>query len=122
MQNSNVRRRRGKWPTALLVIAGLVTIPVTAYAWSAWNYYNDYLNTGAEAQTNYDTRQYNKVWRPIGVNFRLQYAYPSGATASWFNSANNPFVVSQGASNASARCKNVNGPALTMTTCQTTYP
>jgi hypothetical protein len=109
------------------IVAGLlVTLPpAAAYAWGAVNYLNNAdLPSGFSAIRNTcAARQYNKVWRPIGYTFKLQYSYAicgGNGSATWMNANSNPFVVNTGANRSQAVCGNISGYDVYPVTCQTT--
>jgi hypothetical protein len=103
----------------------LLTVPAAiAYAATIVTYAQDVTMGPQEirsTQTHLD-RAWNRVYRPLGYEFRLQYMYTNGNTASWFNATSNPFVVNAGAGNAWANCRNDSTVFSMGATCQSTVP
>ncbi len=69
--------------------------------------------TGGEA-----SRQWNKVYRPIGIHFCLQYL----STSCVFNTFSNPFIDNRTAFYDYAGCWNDDTVSSYPTTCITTHP
>jgi hypothetical protein len=71
------------------------------------------------------SRDWNRVFRPVGNTFDLAYLNSGGSlqTAMHSNAASNPFVDSTGAAFlARAWCRNSSGGTVNSVTCQTTKP
>ena len=118
------RRVFGFRPRTLLitlaaVVAGLVTA-ASAYAYVQVKYFdNANLCAHCEALTSGQaSRQWNKVYRPIGIHFCLQYL----AVSCVFNTFNNPFIDNRTAFNDYAGCWDDDTIGSNPTTCITTHP
>jgi hypothetical protein len=71
------------------------------------------------------SRDWNRVYRPVGNTFDLAYLNSDGSlqTTVHSNSATNPFVDSSGSAFlARAWCRNSAGASVDNVTCQTTKP
>jgi hypothetical protein len=71
------------------------------------------------------SRDWNRVYRPIGNTFDLAYLNGDGSfqTAAHSNAGSNPFVDPTGtAFLARAWCRNSSGGTVNTITCQTTKP
>lgn len=119
MQRIRMSIRRRLVPVICLLL--VVVPPSVAYAesfnyvdsafWGAYDY-------GETSGTN--PRQYNKVWRPAGVMFRLWYS--SSGYFDWYNEWSNPFTVNVSINDAWAGCQNYTVGTVSPVTCQTTRP
>lgn len=105
--------------TLSAVVAALVAA-VSAYAYVQVTYFNNTnLCAHCEALTSGQaSRQWNKVYRPIGIHFCLQYL----AVSCVFNTFNNPFIDNRTAFNDYAGCWDDDTIASNPTTCITTHP
>lgn len=101
------------------VVAGLVAA-ASAYAYVQVKYFdNANLCAHCEALTSGPaSRQWNKVYRPIGIHFCLQYL--SGSCV--FNTFDNPFIDNRSAFNDYAGCWDDDSIGSNPTTCITTHP
>ena len=117
------RGRRRTLITALTVtvaVAIAMILAAAAYAYVQDKYYNSGdLCAHCETFAGYDaSRQWNKVYRPIGIHFCLQYL----GTSCVYNTWDNPFIDNRTAFNDNAGCWDDDTVGSYPTTCITTFP
>lgn len=124
---SNAERmiRRVRMRAVWLACALLVLVPPgVAYA-ESFNYVDGafFGAYGYGETSGTASRQYNKVWRPVGTQFTL-YFYTSSTYTSWSNTWSNPYTTPDGSggSAAYAGCQNDTPSSVSPVTCQTTRP
>jgi hypothetical protein len=113
-----VRRRVAAFAAAAAVAAALVFV-AAASAYIQDKYFNSNLCAHCEAPAGYDaSRQWNKVYRPIGIHFCLQYLGGSCVYNTW----DNPFVDNRSTFFGDPGCWDDDTVASYPTTCISTYP
>jgi hypothetical protein len=111
-------RRRAVCSVVAVVAAALVFV-AAASAYLQDKYYNSNLCAHCEAIAGYDaSRQWNKVYRPIGIHFCLQYLSVSCVYNTW----DNPFIDNRSIFNGDPGCWDDDTVASYPTTCISTYP
>lgn len=113
----------------LLVLVALVAVSLT-FATAAYAAVTTYwgtagMNPGQISSTCcFYSREYNRVYRPLGYNFRLTYSSDGSSYWSWAgpNAWDNPFVDQRNATSAIAVCNNYHHDWVNTVTCQTTVP
>jgi hypothetical protein len=102
----------------------LVAVPALANA-ESFNYADEPFFTAwqDERTDGVAQRQFNKVWRPIGTQFKLYYT-DGEFTFEQYNTYSNPFVDPTGGIGCCfyAGCANWYGGVVGPVTCQTTRP
>jgi hypothetical protein len=114
----------GSPPKTFLAVLGAIFVALVIAA-SAYAYvqvkYVDTANVCAHCEKltpSAASRQWNKVYRPIGIHFCLQYL--SGSCV--FNTFDNPFIDNRSTFNDYAGCWDDDTVASYPTTCITTHP
>ena len=120
VRGSTFCRRRKDFLAALLAAVAALVLAASAYAYVQVKYFdNANLCAHCEALTSgAASRQWNKVYRPIGIHFCLQYL----STSCVFNTFTNPFIDNRTAFNDYAGCWDDDTIASNPTTCITTHP
>lgn len=112
--------QHSRWLALLAVVTAALAFAAAAYAVSF-----NYFGPGTLSPSNYAStsgtasRQYNEVWRPVGITFCL--IYPN-TTNCVYDTWSNPFLDTRSAFNDFAWCWNVGSQISNPTTCQTTHP
>ena len=117
MLRQSIGRRIGL--VLLPVLAGLV-LAASAYAYVQVKYV-DTISLCAHCEkftTGEASREWNKVYRPIGIHFCLQYL----STSCVYNTFSNPFVDNRSIFYDYAGCWNDDTVSSYPTTCITTRP
>lgn len=120
VSGSSKRLRYGRLTTALGAACAALILAASAYAYVQVKY-ADTVNLCAHCEdltSGQASRQWNKVYRPVGIHFCLQYL--SGSCV--FNTFSNPFVDNRTAFYDYAGCWDDDTVDSYPTTCITTHP